>query len=217
MMKERSVVDVVNATEESGAGAETAFVADEVDAGSKEGHADAAVAVAADGSRRGKRTGVDEFGAEQQAWVETALAFGMPYDMIVDKFLEEFSEYKTDVCSEDALKRILRQRIKHANTSTGRKSYARIREKEALIAEILAYFPVINVIPQIIRLQSLFDTPDLRPTEYLKVIEAAQRLRKEILGDGGEVSGGMSGSIWEKPDSEVLGNIRFGSQKDVGA
>lgn len=194
----------------------SAEVADDVDV-SEDSDDVAETDFAADGSRRGKRTGVDEFGVAQQAWVETALAFGMPYDMIVDKFLEEFSEYKTDVCSEDELKRILRQRIKHANTSTERKSYDRIREKEALIEEIIAYFPVINVIPQIIRLQELFDTPDLRPTEYLKVIEAAQRLRKEILGDDADFSSGKSGSVWEKPDSEVLGNIRFGSKKNVGA
>ena len=188
---------------------------DEVE-GTEDSQDDTASAKAADGSCRGKRTGVDEFGAEQQAWVETALALGMPYDMVVDKFLEAFSEYETDVCSEDELKRVLRQRIKHANTSTVRESYARIREKEALIEEIFAYFPVINVIPQIIRLQELFDKPDLRPTEYLKVIDAAQRLRKELFGEDSG-SHGKSGSIWEKPDSEVLGDIRFGSKKNVAA
>ncbi|MDE2674707.1 MAG: hypothetical protein OXH65_06320 [Paracoccaceae bacterium] len=177
------------------------------------GDNEASSAKAADGSGRGKRTGVAEFGTAEQEWVETALSLGMPYDMIVKLFLERFDHYQTDVCSSDELKRILRQRIKHANTSTDRVSYARIREKEALIADIFVYFPVINVIPQLIRLQGLFDNEDLRPTEVLKVIDAAQRLREKLLGDDLETSGSKTISIWEKPDSEVLGNIRFGSRK----
>lgn len=163
------------------------------------------------------RSGVREFGSEQQQWVETALAFGTPYDLVVSLFLDRFPEYGTGACSPEELKRVLRQRIKHANTSKARVSYDRIREKESLIEELFEYFPVINVIPQVVRLQELFDTPDLRPSEVLKVIDSAQRLRDKILGDDVGSSSGKPKSVWEKDDSEILGDLKLGGKKNVGA
>lgn len=159
------------------------------------------------------RSGVKEFNTEAMDWIELALAIGMPYDAVVNAFLKRYPEYRSSDHSDDALKRILRKRIKEANTSTRRKNYARIRDKSQELEMLCSEFGVMNPFPQIAKLQELFDTDDLRPTEYLKVIEAAQRLRKELFGDDLETSGSKTISIWEKPDSEILGNIRFGSRK----
>ena len=162
-----------------------------------------------------RRSGVKEFGTEEQEWVELALAIGMSYDAVVNAFLSKYPEYRDLDYSDVDLKDILRKRVKAANTKTKRSSYGRIREKSDELEVLCSEFPVMNPFPQIAKLQELFDTSDLRPTEYLKVIEAAQRLRKELFGEESGFSSGKPGSVWEQEDSEVLGNIRFGSKKNV--
>lgn len=164
-----------------------------------------------------KRSGVREFGLGEMEWIELALAIGMSYDAIVKAFLSKYPEYYCQDYSEAELHNILRKRIKEANTSRRRVNYERIRDKQVEIEELISEFPVMNIFPQVAKLQEIFDRNDLKPTEALKVIDAAQRLREKILGADGEVSSSKTKSIWEKEDEEVLGTLKLGGKKNVGA
>lgn len=163
-----------------------------------------------------RRSGVKEFGSEEMEWVELALAIGMSYDGIAKAFLSKYPEYCCPDYSQSELHEILRKRIKEANTSCRRPSYERIRDKQTEIEDLICEFPVMNIFPQVAKLQELFDKDDLKPTEALKVIDAAQRLREKILSADREVSSGKIKSVWEKDDAEVLGTTKLGRKKDVG-
>jgi len=136
---------------------------------------------------------------EALEWAENALSIPMPYQNVVNAFLDTFPYYvEEDVeggeglepkVIEEKVKEILLARFQRMRRDTRRKSYQRILEKKATLNTFLDCIPIASALTRIVELEIMRQelTQDrrqsngLKTNQLLKVIDAARREADVLL------------------------------------